>query len=329
MPFVERPGPCVAAGRMARNFQSTVPPWLTVTTTWPGTYTLPVVSCCVYGMPQIVSCAIAVSAALSVKRTTVRLTRLTPTISCRPRFSDGQQGRLRSSAPRVPESPSASTRGGIGGYGRTRSSRSCGPRSGSFDSNRTASLNLSRVGGGCSPLSTTSGLRRPSTSALTTKRLVLLVVVDRRPVDDRLCRRESTASLSLLLLHGLDREQSMPRTAKALLNRRVVEHALRNLRELLRPGVWSVPPSTSAGSSPGATGAFARWTRGFVFAFGAVLGLGTMPPCRASGQSPQQTSRPSLTSEQRLEKSCPTHVATLSSARRGGRAVECGGLENR
>ena len=65
VPFVERPGPCVAAGRMATNFQSTVPPWLTVTTTWPGTYDLPVVSCWVYGMPQIVSCAIAVSAALS------------------------------------------------------------------------------------------------------------------------------------------------------------------------------------------------------------------------------------------------------------------------
>ena len=104
---------------MATNFQSTVPPWLTVTTTWPGTYVLPVVSCCVYGMPQIVSCAIAVSAALSVKRTTVRLTRLTPTISCRPPFSDGSRPTaiVRSGPCRCPLP--ASTSGGIGGYGRS------------------------------------------------------------------------------------------------------------------------------------------------------------------------------------------------------------------
>jgi hypothetical protein len=70
------------------------------------------------------------------------------------------------------------------------------------------------------------------------ERLVLAVVEDRRPIRDRRRRREATASLSLLLLDGLDREQPMPRAAEALANRGVAEHPPRNLLELcgLRPG---------------------------------------------------------------------------------------------
>ena len=205
----------MAAGRMATNFQSTVPPWLTVTTTWPGTYALPVVSCWVYGMPQI---------GVVRHRCVGRV--------------------VRESNDRAPDEvhaddlvPSAL----LGGQKADRD-RPLGPcgiafgldegrhrrvRTNPLVAKLRAEVGILRehphglvelVSRRRGLLAGLDDLRAAATvdRGVDDERLVLLVVEDRRPVDDRLRRSEATGSLSLLLLDGLDREQPMPSATEAL-----------------------------------------------------------------------------------------------------------------